>query len=559
MYPLAVALLAACLNLSFLPFDVTRAHAQAPDTTRMALTPAAAFPQDQFLNSPTAAVDGDVQVVPPSEVNIEVEMVDEGIDSDGRWFQKLRVTINSGGTLADASYVLYGAESYYQDLFEIARQANPNLKNPSNIQAGQQLDVVVDPTSTYVVRESSRNDVDDATVYKFFNGGEMAVYGGKQSGVIKTVDFPDDSRAKMFNFQAGGEMLRIAPGSRLAEYRYRQGDAFAQVVKRIYGSSSAKALQDFIVKSGYTPDRWPPSSLETKRIIFSTTTSWVDERVQPLSRVPKGRPMNERERALMDVRAGAGIFPLITEDLGTVYQVQVVDPNITAKDASRMIFGSEDKYLYLANQAGINPPTDANGRIPEGFNPPLLGRSFEVFVEYSEEMFPDGPPVRDEKAKRTITKLINGTYLEDYDRAQRDGRGVHKAVYYPTGYKKIFYKADEITYTLADFIYFVSHSGRVVDGPAAKQEQVEYIGRLIWDWAPAVPREPGDIVEDFRMYDTKTGKLIEIVVAPRPQSGVFTSLIYSLWLGNPLASALTIVLLATGLVVLATMITRKRA
>jgi len=510
------------------------------------------------LNAPIAPLTDEQEVLPPSAVNIKVELLQDGLDDEGHWFQTLRVTINSGGTLADASYVLYGDESYYEDLFEVARQQNPQLQNPGNIQAGEQFEVVVDPTATYVVKESSFDDVDEKTVYKFFNGGGMAIYSGKKSGLIRTVDFPNDSRAKMFNFRVGAEILQIPPGSRLAEYRYQPGDAFAQVVKQIYGSSSAKALQDFMVKTGYTPDKWPPSDNEKKRIIFPTTVSYSDERIQPLNRVSRPPVMNEQMKALMDRRATAGIYPLVTEDLGTIYQFQVANSSTTAKDASRLLFGTEDRYLYIADQAGIIPKVGPDGKIAEDFDPPLLGRSFELFVEYNEEKFLDGQPVHDDRGQRTITRLMNGTYIEEYDRAQRGERGVQRAYYYPTGYKKIFYKADELTYTLADFIFFISHTGRTSPGPAAKEEQENYISRLIWDWAPGVPREPGDIAEDFRVYDAKPGKLIEITIAPRPQTGIVARLIYGLWAGNPLFAAMSIVLLATGLVVLATILTRKR-
>ena len=565
--PLAMAIIGAVANVSHSPSDdavvaptkgaaAPRAGAYSRTIRSTEGLPSSSL--DSILMAPIAPLNDEEMIVPPSEINIAVELIGEGFDDQGHWLQTLRVTIKSGGTLADASYVLYGDESYYEDLFEMARQKNPELKDPGSIRAGEQIEVVVDPTATYVVRESSFDDVDEKMIYKFFNGGEMAVFSAKKSGVIRTIDFPNDSRAKMFSFRIGAEILQIPPGSRLAEYSYRQGDAFAQVVKQIYGSSSAKALQDFIVKTGYTPDRWPPTDTGKKRIIFPTTVSYADERVQSLSRVSKVPPMNEKMKALMDTRATAGIFPLVNEDLGTVYQFQVTNPDTTAKDASRLLFGTEDRYLYIADQAGILPKVGEDGKIAEDFDPPLLGRSFELFVEYNEERFLDGQPVRDDRAQRTVTRLVNGTYVEEYDRAARDDSGVHRAVYYPTGYKKVFYQADELTYTLADFLFFVSHSGRTPEGPVAKEQQVDYIGKLIWDWAPGVPREPGDIAEGFRMYDTGSGKLIEITVAPRPQTGILAWLAYNLWLGNPLVATLSIVLLATGVIVVATVLTRRR-
>ena len=507
-------------------------------------------------NSPAS----DVTEAPPNlePPDISIEMVEDGVDQNGKWFQKLRVTLKQGGTLAEISEAIYGDVLHVDELLQIAKQRYPNIQRPQQLRVGDTIEITADPSATYVVKETQWDEAEGKLTSIFFNGGKEITYPNVKGGTLRLVDFPADSRVQDFKFKIDNEVLTIKPGSRLVEYAYRPGDTFQDVVKKIYGEVSANALQDFILQTTWTPDHWPPSTSEKKRLIVSTTSSWDDKRPASTG-FPEDRiENNDSYRALMQKRSDVGIYPLMREGTGTLYRVAIINPTVTAKDASRLLYGSDDRYLSLATHAGISPTPDATGKVPASFNPPLLGRRFDVYVDYTEEWFPLGDPTYDSKSQRTVTRLSNGTVIEEYDQAFRHKDGTQRAIYYPTGYKKIVYRPSDIAYSSLDFLYFISNG--LKEDPNSqidKQKSENFIANFLWNWAPGIPRTRGDNPESFNVTDTQDGRMIEIVIGPQSSEGLIP-FFYDLWLANPCLGALGVVFLATAVVFVLGMILKRR-
>ncbi|MDA8187301.1 MAG: hypothetical protein M0T85_04065 [Dehalococcoidales bacterium] len=484
---------------------------------------------------------------PPEEPPaFTIDLLDDGFDADGRWSQKLKITIKPDGTLAEVSEAIYGDVLHADELLELVKQQIPGVQRPQQLRVGHSFEVNVDPTSTFIVKETQWDEAEGKLTRRFFNGGKEVTYPNIKSGTLWIIDFPSNGKTESFTFKIGDEVLVVQPGSRLAEYAYRSGDTFDGVVKKIYDSATAKALQDFILQTKWTPDQWPPPASEKRRLIIPAAFSWEDAPPQSIGSFEERIFINERYHALMEQRRDAGIFPLAREATGTTYRVQITDPKLSARDISRLLYGSDDKYLSLVDQAGISIPHDASGGVPENFNPPLLGRVFDVYVDYVDEWFLLEPPRYDAKVGRKITRLSNGTTIEEYDRSTRNDSGLQRAIYYPTGYKKIVYRPSNILYTSLDFLYFVSnglHSDRSSD--EGKKKIQDFAASFIWTWAPGIPRDYGDNPESFKVSETPETTIVEIVVSPRPSSSPAPALLYDLWRANPCLSAVGVLFLAT--------------
>ncbi len=513
-----------------------------------------------FAN-PLGPSSGPEQAAPPiDQLDVNVDLVDEGVDENGKWFQKLRITLKPGGTLADASDAIYGDESHVNDLLELAKQQIPRVQRPQQLQVGDAIIVTVDPTATYVVKDTKWEEADGRLTQILFNGGKIVTYPNVKGGALRLVDFPDDKRAKSFNFKSDEDVVGVNPGSRLVEYTYRPGDTFEGVVRLIYGQVSATALQDFILKTQWTPDKWPPAAKDaTRRIVISTVTSWEDTTPTSTGFPEQQIVTNDQYRTLMQRRAAAGIFPLVRQGTGTVYQVQVVDSKLKARDLATLLYGSTDRYLSLADMAGIMPPTDASGKVPDNFDPPMLGRRFEVFVDYADEWFLLGPPQADAKNQRMVTRLTNGTTIEEYDASIKHKDGLQKAMYYPSGYKRITYRPSELTYALLDFGFFVSNGLRSdPNSDVDQQKSQDYAGGFIWSWAPGLPRERTDKPESYKIYDTGDGRNLDIAISPNAPDSLVPYVVYDIWLANPFLTAMGVVFFASVFVFVVGAVLKRR-
>ncbi|MBI4318940.1 MAG: hypothetical protein HY675_10650 [Chloroflexi bacterium] len=503
----------------------------------------------------------DQAAAPAPETNpyLDVELVDEGVDAEGRWFQTLRLTIKAGGTLADASEAIYGDQMHNDEMFEAARRTNPELRGPQFVPIGQQLEVTVSAASTYVVQEMTMDEATGASIKSFFNGAQETVYPKARAGLLRIVDFPADARASTFVFSLDERVLEIAPGSRLFEYRYNPGDAFADIVQSTYGVASAKAMQDFIARTGWTPDRWPPKANESRRVILSTVTAWEDEPITPVTVAPSGSITSQKLIELNEERAAAGVYPIAFAGSGTTFRVRITDSTLTARDVSRLLYGSEDSYLSIATKGGISLPVDGAGKVPDDFNPVMLGRVFDVHVDYVDEMFVLNVYGRDPRIRANITRLVNGTVIVDYERATPEESGLQRGVYYPTGYKKVAYRLNDTIYILVDFLHFVF--GRPADSLnryAQDLDRQDFVASVIWNWMPGLPRELGDVVDQSRIVDTEDGRILEVVVAPGAYSGLQGTIFYTWWIANPFLTLLTMVFIASMIVIGLTQLLRRR-
>ncbi|MBI4507060.1 MAG: hypothetical protein HY691_16130 [Chloroflexi bacterium] len=450
-----------------------------------------------------------------AQAPVQVVLADEGLDAAGRWFQRFRITIGPGGSLTLASEMLFGDQLHADELFTAAKQANPALVMPSNIPVGQEIVLTVDPRSTYLIRERSVDQTRQTRRLVYTNGAQRTIYLGTRTGVLQEIVFPNDRPAREFVYADDQGQFAVASGGRVVDYVYAGGELFGEVVGQLFGDASVLAMQNFIVQTGWDPNRWPPPQNERRRLVVGPAEQYRDERPAPLSLQdvpPQSRAALQQQLA---ERARLGLYATAFDGTRVTYRALITDPAVTAKRVAAALYGDEARWLQVAKVTGLEVEEERVKGLPPGTDPILLGRSFALVVDLAEERFPAGPP-RQEGGRR-ITALRNGTVVEDYPIERQAKAGLARIVRYPSGYKRIVYRPDPLWLFALDFMHF---QGAFLRG-ATRDESVRdrqgrgFTAQVLWLLLRDLPRE-GDVEPlELTISDAERGKVLDVVTRPR--------------------------------------------
>lgn len=471
---------------------------------------------------------------------IKLELRDEGIGADGRWYQIFRATILPGGTISDVAMAVYNDILRSDEVFKAAQAANPNLKNPAFVFVGQTIDLTVDPTRVAVFKETRREQNGAVRKHYYYNGIVETYFGDAKSGVLRTIEFPADQRADTFyffdDFEGVEETIAGKPGTRLVDYRYVRGDTFGDVVRKAFGVSSVKAANELIRQSGWDPNAWPPGGEGRTRLAVDAQASYLDEKPRLLDYSPADAAAREAWARLNGEREAAGIYPVRMEKDGIVYQVAVGLGTVTARQVSRLLYNDEDHALPLARAAGLLVPEDPT-KVPQGNDPLLVGRTFEVKVPFAEERFPLGERTPGEGGA-LVTRLANGTVIHEYDRGEK-GSGLLRVIYYPSGYKSMLSRPGGLILLALDFVHFQMVNLANPELPREDRERLarDFQARMLWNWSHSVPRELRDVAEDLHLTVGEGGTTLEVLARQREEVPWQEALLYNLWFVYPLALA----------------------
>lgn len=490
---------------------------------------------------------------PDPDFAVDVSLRGDNQGEGGTWYQTFVFTIRPAGTLADVSTIVFGDESGVAELFPVVQKRYPDISSPELVQAGQELEITVDASRTNVLKTVIPGGSPDALTRVYYNGVKETIPGKTGSAVVRSVEFPANAPVDTFTFRRGEQELTMPKGNKLVEYRYEQGDSFEETVRASYGTLSARAIQDFERQTAWVFNRWPPASGDTAEAIISMTRSYEDEAFQPLKITLPDPIVDAKFQELLDQRAKAGIYPVKQPPGGISYRVTVVDSSVTARQVARLIFNSDARYLEVAEAAGVRLETKDPTKIPADFDVPLIGRSFDLQVDYADEDYVlEVVEGGGENIVKT-TKLLNGTVIHEHKAAGESLQGMHKTVYYPNGYRRLVYKPDDTLVALFDFVYFTMKIGQVDND----EDRRGFIATMLWNWLRDIPRSPGDVAEQLSLRDTGQGKIMEALVWQRDSIGLAEMILYRWWTLNPCMALLAVVFGASAVFMLMVILIRK--
>lgn len=474
---------------------------------------------------------------PDPELPIDVTLVSDNKGEGGQWYQTFVFRIEPAGTLADISTIVYGNESHVNEIFAIVQKRNPSVTSPALVQAGQEIEMTVDASRIHVLKTIIPGATQDALTRVYFNGVKEIFPGRSGSAVERVVEFPADAPVDSFVLKRDEQEVSVPRGNKLVEYRYEQGDNFEETVAAAYGKLSTRAIQDFERQTRWSFDRWPPANGDTSEAIISTTRPYDDESFEPL-RISLPDPVADaRFQELLSQRAQAGVYPVKQPPSGITYRVAVVDSSVTARQVARLLYNSDARYLEIAEAAGIKIETKDMEDLPSDFDMSLIGRSFDIQVDFAEEgyILEEGPGDGETVVK--VTKLLNGAVIEERKEAEKGLQGVHRIVHYPNGYRRLVYKPDDTLVAFFDFLYFTMKLGQVDD----EEDRRAFVATMLWNWLRDIPRSPGDVAEQLTLRDDARGKLMEALVWRREHIGLAEMALYRWWTINPCLALLTLV------------------
>lgn len=458
-----------------------------------------------------------------AQAPVQVALVDEGLDSAGRWFQRIRVTIGPGGSLTLASEELYGDQLHADDLFALAKRSNPGLDSPSKVPAGQELILTVDPRATHIIRERRVDQARQTRRIVYMNGVQRTIYLGARTGLLQEIAFPDDRPARSFVYADEQGRFTVPAGGRLLDYAYAGAEQFNDLVAQLYGTASVRAMQDFVAQTGWDPNRWPPPREERRRLALGPSDQYREVRPVP----PSLETIPAERRAVLEQqvaeRARLGLFAIAFDGTRFTYRALVTDAAVTARRAAVALYGDEARWLAIAKAAGLEVDEDHVKGLPPGTDPTLLGRSFELTVDLADEYFPVGQEGR-AGAGRTIT-LRNGTTVEEYGPARPLGSGVVRIVRYPSGFKRIVYRPDPLWLFALDFVHFQAAflRGAAQDETVRDGEGRAFTAQVLWLALRDLPRERDDVPVSSTIAEVERAKVLEVVTRPRaPEAGTPT-------------------------------------
>ncbi len=485
----------------------------------------------------------------PPEVlaGVKVELLDEGVDGGGRWFQTFRVTIRSGGTLSDAAMAIYNDIGRTEDVFRAAQAQNPYLTNPAYVHVGTQIDLTVDPTTVFVYKATQREQGGAVEKVVYYNGVVETHYGQPQAGILRTVDFPAEPRAQSFTFvdffRGAEEKVTAKPGTRLVDYRYVGGDSFGDVVRKIFGRNSVRAANELLTQSGWDPNKWPPAGGGQTRVFVNTLDSYTDAQPALLDFAPAEPAAREAWQRLTAERAAVGIYPVRMEEEGIAYRVMVGDGTVTAKRVAKLLFNDEAKFLAVVQAAGLQAPGEGAA---QGFDPLLVGRSFELQVPFVAERFPLVDRAAGAEAGGYVTRLANGTVIYEYDREPGQAGLLHLS-HYPNGYKKVITRPSGLLLGVLDFLHFQLVNIANADLPREQRVLMtrEFQARMVWTWSRSLPRDVRDEVTYMHLNVGENDTTLTVLTRRRAAVPWHEALLFDLWFTYPLVVAAVVVALGT--------------
>lgn len=489
----------------------------------------------------------------PDPNGIEFTLVQDGVDAGGSWFQTFRMLIKPGGTLADASELIYGNSEHIADLFAAIKKQRPDLRGPSQLPANIEAELTLDPRHAFVPRSVSADPTRGATVYTYYNGAKRIVYDPKQAkdhkGLSSIVELPADRPTKTFTILEDYVPREVPAGVRIAYYEFQSGDDLKKVVAEIYGTDSTRAIHHFLTQAQWDPNIWPPPPNDRQqRLILPSNASFGDEPFTPLDLVTGNPAAGDQLREQTAKRAHSGIYALFRQPYGTVYRIVANDFNLTARQVSTLLYGQDGEYLSIAAQAGFatlhdlmqNPPRDLR----------LFGRTFDLVVDYEKEQFLSRPATVDERSGKRTILLLNGTIVEEWPLGPKQS-GVLRQIALPSGYRKMLYRPHTVSALAAQILYSLTTLGRGSDSPQVRQEdEGGFVSRLIWHWGRSLPRQNGDLLDFGRLLvvptgeDDKTDQLLEVAIRPASHDGLYSLPFYRTWLDGPFVLGAGVVIVA---------------
>lgn len=524
------------------------AFARLPLIVALAFSTLLVWPGRASAASPVDSLAGSYPTEMPA---IGVSVIHDGLDGNGHWVQTVQLTIQPGGTLADASMVVFGDVTHVETLFQAAQRANPTLTNPAMVPVGQKIDLRIDPTTMFVLDAVLHGS--NTLVQRFTNGAVNTVYLHPKGSVAAMLTFPDGTPAGSFSFPTSSGPIKVQPGGRIVDLRYAKGESFADLVGETYGVTTYSAAVDLTRQTGWESTHWPPPAGATKRVV--TAAPDVYQPAPPkIAPIPNPNPAGRaRQLALQQQRLKAGIYVARQDLSDTVYHVAVNDPSITASGLSRLIYGTTAHRLDVARAAGYQIPT-GDSKAVANFDPHLLGRSFDLTVGYQDEQFVVSRTV-DAKGVQHVA-LADGAQITTYPDSTH---GPQEIVEYPTHYKEIIYRPSKISVMLAQGLALF-HVASESDLPSSAATVVANgeAAQILWQWSPEMPREPGDIADSVQLVKTPTGSVMHILVGPPIPRSAVGGLVDKLGLQNPVIAAIELVVVGAAIIVLVDL-TRRRA
>lgn len=472
---------------------------------------------------------------------VAVAIRHDGVDSQGRWAQTIGLTIKPGGSLSDASTLLYGDSSHVDALFAIAHRKYPHLTSPAMIPVGLQIDVTVDPSRTYVLQSvlKSQNQV----VWRYTNGVVATAYTKPEGSLSRVITFPSGKPATAFTYPGANGPVQIQPGGKLVDIVYAKGESFGDVISQVYNLTNYATAADFATQSGWTPITWPPKPGAPKEVVVKPIAFYQQQpaSVQPL---PNPNPIGRRlQVAQLQARQREGITPVRLQSFGTIYHVAVSDPQLTATDVSVLIYGTPNHALEIAKAAGLE--TEKPGSSGASFDPHLFGRAFDLSVDYVDESFVLSRRV-DANGVTTLG-LVDGAEITNYPAVKS---GPLRVVRYPTGYKRVYYRPSKTLLDVAQGLaLFHVASAPWLSAHDANTIANDYAAELIWTWAPGIPRGPSDLADSMHLVKGVGGSYLVVMLAPGAAPTFLGNLLRSVVFRNPFVAVALLLVAACGVVV----------
>lgn len=474
---------------------------------------------------------------------IAVQVTQDGVDAKGHWTQTVRITIESGGSLSDASTVLYGDPSHVDELFALARKKIPSLASPAMIPAGLRLDVPIDPSKVYAVQSILTSS--DSTVWRYTNGVVATAYTHPKGSLSRVIVFPDGKPTDQFSYPSAGGAVTVQPGGRIVDLIYATGEDFSGVVAQAIGVTNYNAAADFARQTGWSPQTWPPKVGTPKRLVVRPKAVYEQQpsAIQPIANPdPVGRA---RQAELLRQRVQAGIIPVRLESFGTVYHVAVSDPSLTAGGVAALLYGSPARAAEVAQAAGLGDGASIGSK-PASFDPRLFGRAFDLSVDYVDEQFVLSRKVAEDGV--TTIGLVDGAQITNYPTAKS---GPLRVVRYPTGYKRIYYRPPKTLLDVANglALFHLASASWLSPSDATAYSQ-QYAADIIWTWGPGIPRSAGDIPDSIQLNNIAGASYIAVLVAPGAPPTLLGNLLDSIVFRNPFVTAAALLVVCCGILVL---------
>lgn len=487
--------------------------------------------------------------LPTAQPGVKVELIDEGVDQAGTWFQTFRLTILSGGTVSDATVAIFNDLARIDEVFRAAQLKNPSLRNPAYIFVGQQMDVTIDPSTVFVYKETQTEQNGAAQKVIYYNRVVATYFGAPQMGIARTVEFPVEPRTQLFNFpddfEGKEQVIPVPPGNRMVDYYFVAGESFDDVSRQVFGARSAKAAADLLKQSGWDPNKWPPAGASRARFFVETLVSYQDTRPNTINHQPSDPAAQGLWQRITAEREAAGIYAVQLARDGIVYQVAVGTGDTTARRAAKLLFNDEVKYPLVLRAAGLTLPADP-AKTPAGYDPLLVGRVFQVQVPFADERFPYVDHQPSSESGTFVTKLANGTVINETDRPAGQS-GLLRVIYYPNGYKYIVERPSSWTLLLLDFLHFQVLNIASPDAPREQRELAarEFQARMIWAWSRSIPRAVNDVPEALKINVDDKDVLLEVLAHPGEEVPWQDGLVYNLWFAYPIVPAAAVVACGT--------------